>query len=402
MSTSGDEPALGGQHGDLAASVRLGGERAILHLVEIIERDNRTGRASSEDQRYALEKLAEIGSKQALDCLIDFIPQAFMLTPRVIQALSQFDDKRALHAVLSVEYDALEFPENILAKRAVTIALKQWVDKPSAIERLFVLLADDDQHILDEAAKSLATSTNPEVSQRLIDCVVSDDLPISAAASNALALMKSPETVPPLIEALKHTSLRVRQSASYCLGAIGDHRAADALFYVAQRDEDCREVAVTSLGRLGDERAVEPLTSYLKQIENDPQMLPHARAHAVYYADLIAGIEGKLALQALLDILDEVQHQDVIEAVHLALSRFNDVRIIPVFANAVGDLSTSMQQFALAALCSPVFTESTVALGNSLGISEWGDGVIIAALRRNATPEALAAVAAWEASQHGE
>jgi HEAT repeat protein len=391
---SGDEPSLGGQGDEFSASVRLGGERAILHLMEIIQKDHSPDRWSSEDQRYALERLAALGSEQALDQLINFLPQAYMLTPRVIQAISQFDDERALQTILAVDYDALDFPHSLHAKRAVTIAFKQWIDEPAVIERLFVVLTDT-QEIGDEAARSLSTSTNPAVIQRLLDAVISGELPLSAGASNALALMKSPETVPPLIEALSHPLRTVREAAAYCLGSIGDQRAADPLFALIQTDDLRRDTVVSALGPLRDQRAIEPLSALLQELEDNGDL----RFYSQYYANMIADIDADTSFEALLHVLSETEHENVIEAVHLALGQLGDARAAPVLGDAVGDLSNERQRDALLELLQIRHPFAVEPLQRASGIADWADRLIVSVLRRIATPEALAAVAAWEEEQ---
>lgn len=85
------------------------------------------------------------------------------------------------------------------------------------------------------------------------------------AAAEAL-LRFGPKAVDTLIEALKHPDTQARRLAAGALGDLGDRRATEALALVVQADDDyaVRTAAVTSLGKLKDEKAIWAIVGVLK------------------------------------------------------------------------------------------------------------------------------------------
>ena len=69
---------------------------------------------------------------------------------------------------------------------------------------------------------------------------------------------------PLIIQALSNDNSSTRRSAAAALGRLGDNRAVDPLIEaLSDDDSDVRDAAVKALGRLGDKRAVDPLIKAL-------------------------------------------------------------------------------------------------------------------------------------------
>ena len=73
-----------------------------------------------------------------------------------------------------------------------------------------------------------------------------------------------------LIEDLKHKDSSVRQNAAETLGRIGDEKAVDSLtLALKDRNKFVRQEAVAALGKIGGERLVEPLTRALEEEKDE-------------------------------------------------------------------------------------------------------------------------------------
>jgi len=73
-----------------------------------------------------------------------------------------------------------------------------------------------------------------------------------------------------LIEDLKHKDSSVRQNAAETLGRIGDEKAVDSLtLALKDRNKFVRQEAVAALGKIGGERLVEPLTQALEEEKDE-------------------------------------------------------------------------------------------------------------------------------------
>ncbi len=84
-------------------------------------------------------------------------------------------------------------------------------------------------------------------------------------AVSSLAKIGDARAVQPLIRALQDTNEGVRRRAAEALGRIGDVRAVEPLIRVLKDADDLvRQAAAEALGRLEDPRAVEPLVAALQ------------------------------------------------------------------------------------------------------------------------------------------
>ena len=88
-------------------------------------------------------------------------------------------------------------------------------------------------------------------------------------AVEALGKIGDNRAVEPLIAALNDSDSDVREYAADALGEIGDKRAVEPLI-VALRDsnDNVRNNSVWALGKIGDKRAVEPLIASLKDSDS--------------------------------------------------------------------------------------------------------------------------------------
>jgi HEAT repeat protein len=115
-----------------------------------------------------------------------------------------------------------------------------------------------------------ADFTDPELKEEIINklfsfCQTLEFLPLSEKAVGVLALIKPRNVIDMLTEALQDKNPGLKQGAASVLGRIGDERAVEPLIKVLTTDKGSRVRlrAAIALGQIGSERAVEPLIKVL-------------------------------------------------------------------------------------------------------------------------------------------
>nr|CBH36822.1 hypothetical protein containing NACHT domain and HEAT-like repeats [uncultured archaeon] len=129
--------------------------------------------------------------------------------------------------------------------------------------------------------------------------------PLREKAIGVLALIKPDTIIDSLINDLAAKESFVRLSATFALGRIGSEKAVEPLITALTSDEDSyvRGSAADALGRIGSEKAVEPLISALSlDKERD------VRASA---ASALGGIGSEKAVEPLITILTTAKESDV-------------------------------------------------------------------------------------------
>jgi HEAT repeat protein len=315
MSTSGDEPSLGGQDDEFAASVGLGGEHTILHLAEMVESED------GELAKKAIAALREAGTERAALALSEFVvsqPASSSVLQRAVRAISLIGGETAIQALLTLsgsedtgirqsavtnlnrlmpdpriletlitlsgdavdeirrialQYLAVLKDESALpivlvhaadtsgqVRAEVARGLKHWLHDPLSINCLYDLLADEEWDVVRSAGASLGRATSPEISKHLIDAMASPNSSMRAGAAIALGGMRPPESLPLLIAAMSDSDRHVCTSAALAAGEFGDKTVVPALILLlGHQAHDARMAAVSVLKRLADPRALEPL-----------------------------------------------------------------------------------------------------------------------------------------------
>ncbi len=173
--------------------------------------------------------------------------------------------------------------------------------------------------------------------------------------------MRERKDVSGLIEALKHKDVTVRMNAAYALGDIGAKRAVEPLIEALKDVFGVKMAAATALGDLHDERAIEPLEALkmvgglegnaaavaLARIRRDAQQLIEALETAEFVSRLKAVKElGKLgderAVEPLIKILtkpyyDEIERASIHYHAITALGNLGDERAIEPITRALRD-----------------------------------------------------------------
>jgi HEAT repeat protein len=422
---SGDEPSLGGLGDEFAASVGLGGEHAILHLAQMLEDGNYWTRMS------VIEELRARGSEQVEQLLLEFVERqqsrrnasvdmvvhaisiigsetafqillslcrhddyvlrrlvAHMLEgwlhdPRAVEALFELaaDPHPAVrakaleplahtHTEAALQVMLRHVPDTeAYVRRYAALALAPWSGDSRVIEPLFELLADQDGGVAQAASTVIATITVPDISGRLLVCMGSPNAPTRAGAAAALGKLRPPTAFSLLVQTLSDPENLVRENAVRALGEFGNQAAVPNL--IALLDDEAWDVcnaAVEALGSLADPRAIAPLAGCSNRA--------HADSDRGFYAPGVLSALSRCggdavphAIRWLAEHRSGQVREDIVRTLHDLYKEQPQEQIVAALIAALADPSRSVQRLAAHNL------------------------------RRIASPEVLAAVAAWEEAQ---
>jgi HEAT repeat protein len=155
---------------------------------------------------------------------------------------------------------------------------------PRAYEAILGLTFDLDGTVRYEMAIALGILGDPRGIERLEALMVAPDTEeyVDDAAANGMVRM-GPAAAPTLIRLLHSDYSRVRRMAAYSLGNIGDESAIDPLSaLLASPDEDTRVAAVESLATIGASRCIELIKD---RKDSDPAECVRKNA-GYWYAEL--------------------------------------------------------------------------------------------------------------------
>ena len=124
--------------------------------------------------------------------------------------------------------------------------------------------------VRENAAEALGRIGDKKAVEPLINALKDRDEDVRWKSAWALGRIRDEKAVKPLIELLEDESGDVRKHTAAALGNIGDERAVEPLI-TALKDKEwtVRKCAVTALGKIGDERALKPLLKALNDEDSD-------------------------------------------------------------------------------------------------------------------------------------
>ncbi|MDY6776252.1 MAG: HEAT repeat domain-containing protein [Halobacteria archaeon] len=191
-------------------------------------------------------------------------------------------------------------------------------------------LDDEDERVRKAAAESLAWSDDVNVVKLLIDRYRGNsDTQLSETADWTLVKL--------LTDALEDGAAVIRMDAALGLGRIGDDRAFEPLVdALDDPDPQVRENAAWSLGELGDERAVKPLTKLLTDSNQE------VRKQA---ATAITDLGGEMAVDSLIDALED-DYTYVRKQAAFALGTVGGERVIEPLLDALEDEDLTVRESA--------------------------------------------------------
>jgi HEAT repeat protein/CheY-like chemotaxis protein len=240
-------------------------------------------------RKTAAKALVEIGDTQAVHLLIDLYPhvseqwQTYVLVKLIPRLVEMGYPHQALTATQAVESgrrraeilavlashlpeplfgEALFIAKKIMSERyrvEALAALAPYLAGEALEEGLAVALAIENGWYRAQALVALA----PHLAGEALEHGLSAALAIEEERSRAEALAA-------LAPHLAGEALERRLAVAEALGRIGDERAVEPLLGLLEdRDRDVRQAAVAALGRIGDERALEPLLGLLEDRDRD-------------------------------------------------------------------------------------------------------------------------------------
>lgn len=231
---------------------------------------------------------------------------------RLMDALAETKNPEAFEP-LSV----LAKSQNSLVRREAPAALGMLGDR-RAIPLLAGLLRDPDYEVVRSAAAALTRFSNFPAPPELIAALSDPNAGRDINVLGALVASHDPKAIDALIAAMPKNP-----GAIYWLGKASDTRAVPALIAYLQNAAnatDGRATAATSLGQLGDARAVEPLIASLA--ENNGQIVMQVSA-------ALAALKDKRAIEPLKQAYarwNSGQHENALTVkfwISQALQQFN-------------------------------------------------------------------------------
>jgi len=246
------------QQSAASALSRSGDERAIEPLIDALG-DEDPGMRESVD--FALRRLADKGSADRLVAHLE--DKDLRLRALVAEMLAKMRDERAFEPLIAALKD-----KDTEVRRIAAGALGRLGDK-RAFEPLIVALKDTDVEVRRMAARALGRLGDTRAVEPLIAVLKDENASVRSFAAEGLGELGDKRAVEPLIAALKDKDAGVRGSVAGALAQLGDERAVEPL-REAMRDDDgivLSSVAFALARLLGDERAVEPLLTATENAE---------------------------------------------------------------------------------------------------------------------------------------
>ncbi|MCS7234554.1 MAG: HEAT repeat domain-containing protein [Armatimonadota bacterium] len=178
--------------------------------------------------------------------------------------LGKLEAPEAPAALVAEAIDALsrilDDPDEYVRKSAVHALGRLRVRDPRALEGIRFALGDRSEQVVQEAVTQVQQAVDPGAVEGLIRVLGRRERTLQNAASQALVRIGAP-AVRPLLETFKDRNLR-RRVHNQVLRIIEDikGRAVEPLLAsLGDENQYVRAYAVALLGKLGDDRAVEPL-----------------------------------------------------------------------------------------------------------------------------------------------
>jgi HEAT repeat protein len=160
-----------------------------------------------------------------------------------------------------------------------------------------------------------------------------------------LGYIMEERAVPILLELLKWDFHRLQHEIIFSLGRIGDNRAVEPLIALLANQE-LAFFAVVALGDIGDEKAIQPILELLRQ-HTVPDYYQFTTAEALFKL----GYRGDELLYAFINILRNEEydyHQNYNAATYLG--RFGDKRAVEPLITALESVSEAIRNNSVSAL----------------------------------------------------
>ncbi len=228
--------------------------------------------SSDDDTRHtAVWALGNLGDKRAVPCLIKVLAHDKNENIRSVaaEALGKLEDKQAVKPLIK----ALKDPDWGVRVDAV-YAFRRLKDFSSeAIPYIIERLKDEDETVRMTAARVLGDFKDTRAVEPLCQTLGDKNQRVKTSAISSLGLLGDSKAVEPLFQLFKEgESDVIRASVVRSLGEIKSDRSVQ---YVTEALTDknifVRMIAVTTLGKIGDEKTLEVLEK-ISKTEEDSDM----------------------------------------------------------------------------------------------------------------------------------
>jgi len=325
---------------------RIGDPASIDGLAACLSDDERPWQGERRISDLAAEALEAIGSAEALNAVLDWRDAQAPPVEELVSALPAAD--------AAPTADDGRGHREILLELLANLRHEDWT------------VRKDSAKALREYARLLHGSSDTVILQRLLDALHDNDWEVRWAVAEALAWIGDTSVVPALMEQLGDENWIVRVAVLRALLEINDTRAVPAITRtLSDKKNLVREAAAEALGELGDPEAVAPLAKAM----SDPE--DFVRLSAI---QAMGKLRDSRSVAALAKALHD-QDSHIRWATVIALGQVESSRAVPALIEALHDTD------------GPYWEERRIC------------DMAAEALQAINTPEATAALAAWNRRQ---
>lgn len=414
---TGREPSLGG--GDRPQGTgqepRVGGDRALLHLVEMLQHTDRDVRT-----RAALS-LAEVGDERALTHLLAIMQDGseyWDVRERAAYALGPIGQAAVPRLISMLYVDWNIYSENLasiglgavarqhphlvddispalmkalsdsgLSTRVAVVRSMGRVGAPVFIPHLLNILRTEHGRLGVCTAEALGMlgekARLPEVIDALFDCLMEErtEHGMVSPFAEALANIGDPQTIPHALKLIEQGQWRVANVIDQLVEGFGETATPYLLDSLRRVDNRSCPLVIEALGSTRDHRAVEALLT----------MLHDEAEHKSAIVGALGMLRDSQAVSRLVELLYVPAEPYIITKILWALDLIGDAAVAPVLLSYLDDHTTGsliairmLGEFRYA----PAVPYLIGRLSNRIAHAD-----VIIALARIGTPEALSALA---------
>ncbi len=217
-----------------------------------------------------------------------------------------------------------------------------------AIDTLVSLLRDKDHDIRKFACDSLGDIASPKATPYLITVLNDVNINVACAAAEALGKIGNKRAIEPLTKALEG-NIWLICSCAEALGRIGDKRVVESLMSIPSSENTLVLFSVIkALGQIGDGRAIDFLLS-LSKSETLKGAATEAIAQIVEKQGKVIDKLKKLDLSFLLELL-ESKSTSIRKAAAFLLSKVKYRKAIPSLIKFLSDKEEEIREVGIKAL----------------------------------------------------
>jgi len=269
-----------------AAAQSLGqiGDARAVELLKALLRDK-----NSKVREIAVRALTWIGGKNIVEPLIQMLEnknEKYFVRQRIISALGDIRDKRAIDVLLNVYDEAQQNTENGLLYYALDAL--SGIDDERVVEIFSNILKDENNKWRILAAQVIGRKHIPKMLEPLIATLKDEDPKLRSTTVEALGKYNNKRAFEALVSMLNDREDKVRNSATFALTTYSldvhyDEQTLDLLIADLQsEDANVRRKVVEFLGRRGEKHAL-PYLTWIQQHD----MVQDVRSAALTATNLI-------------------------------------------------------------------------------------------------------------------